>query len=90
MTKNSKNLYLRFESLILLVLLALVFMFTGCCFGSGSSTPTTTTIDNTSIKYGLTEAQKKQAYYELVALQDSISIDDPPNRSEKMVILYHS
>ena len=47
----------------------------------------TTTTENSSIKYGLTEIQRKQAFYELAELQDSIS-DGDPQRNEKMEEAY--
>ena len=49
---------------------------------------TNTTIENNSIKYGLTETQRKQAYYDLATLQDSIALEDPPDRGEQMVKAY--
>ena len=55
---------------------------------SKTTTTANTTIDNSNVKYGLTEAQRKQAYYDLAVLQDSIAVEDPPNRSEKMTEAY--
>ena len=46
---------------------------------------TTTTVINNS---GLSESQRKQAYYDLAVLQDSIAAEDPPDRSEKMTEAY--
>lgn len=40
-------------------------------------------IEGEQIKYGLTEAERKQAFYELVQLQDQIPFDDP-DYDEKM------
>jgi len=48
---------------------------------------TTTTIYSSDTKYGLTEIQRKQAFYELVELQDSISLGDP-DRNEKLEEAY--
>ena len=53
-----------------------------------TTTTANTTIDNSNVKYGLTEAQRKQAYYDLAVLQDSIAVEDPPDRSEKMTEAY--
>lgn len=49
---------------------------------------TNTTIENNSIKYGLTETQRKQAYYDLATLQDSIALEDPSDRGEQMAKAY--
>lgn len=40
-------------------------------------------IEQQQIKYGLTEQQRKQAFYDMVVLEDKISSDDP-NYDEKM------
>ena len=45
---------------------------------------TPTTIENS----GLTETQRKKAYYELAVLQDSIALEDPPDRGEQMAKAY--
>ena len=47
-------------------------------------TITTTAVSNS----GLSEDQKKQAYYDLIALQDKIAAEDPPDRSEQMKEAY--
>ena len=49
---------------------------------------TTSVISDGSVKYGLSETQRKQAFYDLAVLQDSIAADDPPDRSEKMLEAY--
>jgi hypothetical protein len=49
---------------------------------------TATTTESSNIKYGLTENQRKQAFYDLAELQDSIALEDPPDRSEQMVKAY--
>ena len=91
---------LRLFNLILIVVF--IFSFTACTIPKAATEittaetttqieeteTTTTTIDNSSVKYGLTEAQRKQAFYELCVLQDSIAIDDPPDRGEKMEEAY--
>jgi tetratricopeptide (TPR) repeat protein len=40
-------------------------------------------IEQQQVKYGLTEQQRKQAFYDMVVLEDKIPIDDP-NYDEKM------
>ena len=69
---------MRIKYLIPFLIFVLVFGLIGC----------TITTEKSNIKYGLTETQKQQAFYELCVLQDSIAADDPPDRSEKMEEAY--
>jgi len=68
---------MRIKYLIPILLIVLIFGLISCA-----------TSQNNNIKYGLTETQKQQAFYELCVLQDSIAVDDPPDRSEKMEEAY--
>lgn len=49
---------------------------------------TTSVISDSSVKYGLSENQRKQAFYDLAGLQDKISAEDPPDRGEQMLEAY--
>jgi hypothetical protein len=49
---------------------------------------TTSVISDSGVKYGLSKTQRKQAFYDLSVLQDSIAAEDPPDRSEKMLEAY--
>jgi len=51
------------------------------------SIQTTTIIYESETKYGLNEIQRMQAFYDLIVLQDSITIGDS-NRSEKLEEAY--
>ena len=73
-----KGLNMRVKYLIPFLVLVLIFGLIGC----------TALKEDNGIKYGLTEIQKQQAFYELCVLQDSIAVDDPPDRSEKMEEAY--
>ena len=53
-----------------------------------TTSPPPETTANSSIKYGLTEYQRQQAFYKLAELQDSIALEDPPDRSEQMLKAY--
>ena len=83
-----------------ILLIMFIFSFTGCKTTTAETTAetiivetttqiekietTTTTIENS----GLTETQRKKAYYELAVLQDSIALEDPPDRGEQMAKAY--
>ena len=87
---------IRFIICILVIVFALSFI---SCGQSPTTTvaKTTTTIKATTQKVtqttaasnvGLSESQRKQAFYDLAELQDKISADDPPDRGEQMLEAY--
>ena len=81
---------LRLFNLVLIVVF--IFSLTACTTPKTATETTTveattqiekiettpTTIENN----GLTETQRKKAYYELAVLQDSIALEDPPDRGD--------
>ena len=89
----------KIKLLNLVLIVVFIFSFTACNTPKAVTETTTkqtetTVTENTipettsPLTNGLTEAQRKQAYYDLAVLQDSIAIDDPPDRSEKMAEAY--
>jgi hypothetical protein len=45
---------------------------------------TTSVISDGSVKFGLSETQRKRAFYEVVELEDLVSLEDSPDRAKQM------
>ena len=88
-------------SIIVLITIIIILSFSliSCkqTVSTTTSAPTTTQITATTQKAtattiidnsGLSESQRKQAFYDLAELQDKISAEDPPDRGEQMLEAY--
>lgn len=90
------------NALLIITLITLIIILSFSLISCGQSVTTTTIAQTTttrvitttsvisdgSVKYGLSENQRKQAFYDLVVLQDSIAAEDPPDRSDQMLEAY--